>query len=581
MINPRKELDNIFPYETDFHKQDWRLKLDANENIYGAYSSVISAIKNIPSEEISLYPTYGKFIDKFSKKYDLNNENILLTNGCDEALSVIVSAYLDKEDEILSYKPTFSMPSLYARAIGAKTRFINYSENFVFNKDDFEQNIQEQTKIIYISTPNNPTGDIVRASVLELLIQKYPNILFVIDCTYVNFSYSVAYEDYLDLTKKYENIIVVKSYSKDFALAGLRFGVAVSKKEIIENLKKVISPYSVNAIALYCAQIVLNDDKKIEEIKELNEKARTLLYDELLKIGYTPYKSEANFILCDFNSHSDFYYEKLKKHGVIVRKYSKDSILSTCLRITVPKIGGVKYIMELLNKKDLLLFSVDGTIIDISNSTITAIAKTYEHFAKKEISKEKVIEAKNCSGINSNWDCVKYLLKTSDIEVELFDIIEVFQDLYYNTKNKTKEYLIDNDELLIPAKVFDELSNKYDFAVFTNRFKDEVKYSFEKLGIDKYFYYYLTSDDLPKNMLKPNPKGVNKILTHCPNKSIKFFGASVDDIISGNMAQIDTIGVINPMCEPNAMINNFRHLGTKHIVADVKNIKDTILELEK
>ena len=96
-----------------------------------------------------------------------------------------------------------------------------------------------------------------------------------------------------------------------------------------------------------------------------------------------------------------------------------------------------------------------------------------------------------------------------------------------------------------------------------------------------YFYYYLTSDDLPKNMLKPNPKGVSEILSHCPNKSIKFFGASVDDIIAGNKANVDTIGVLNPMCEPNVMINNFRHLGAKHIVLKVENIKDTILELEK
>ena len=227
------------------------------------------------------------------------------------------------------------------------------------------------------------------------------------------------------------------------------------------------------------------------------------------------------------------------------------------------------------------MFSVDGTIIDIENSTIAAIAKTFEYFAKKEISKEEVIEAKNYSGINSNWDCVRFLLKTHGIEVALFDIIEVFQEIYFNSKDKTKEYLIDNETLLIPIEAFDELSQKYDFAVFTNRFKDEVKYSFERLGIDKYFYYYLTSDDLPKNMLKPNPKGVNKILAHCPNKSIKFFGANVDDIISGNMANVETIGVVSPMCEANSMINNFRHLGANHIVVDIKNIKDTILELEK
>lgn len=581
MISPKKTLENIEPYETDFFKKDWRLKLDANENIYGSLNSVISAIKNFPEQDISLYPVYGEVINKIAKKYNVDVENILISNGCDEALNVIINTYLDSEDEILSYNPTFSMPALYAKIAGAKTRFIDYSEQFVFKIDDFINGIQPQTKLVYLATPNNPTGEIVKASVLEILLQKFPDILFIIDCTYVNFSYAVAYEDYIDLIKKYDNAILTKSYSKDFAMAGLRFGTIIAHKEIIKNLKKVISPYSVNAVAAYCANVVLYDEKKMEEIKDLNDKARELLYDELEKQGYKPYKSEANFVLCNFYSHCDFYYEKLKKNGVIVRKFSKNSPLSTCLRITVPTIGGVKYIIELMNEKDVIIFNVDNTLVNIENSIIVAIKKTVEHFLDCEIDIKEIIEAKTYSKINSNWECIRFLLESRGVSVSFGEIINVFQNLYYNSKDKTKKYLIDNEELLIDENVIKELSEKYDFVVFTNRFKDEVKYVFEKLNIDKYFYYYLTSDDLPKNMLKPHPRGCQEILEKCPHKTIKYFGSGIDDIISANTAGIEAIGVISPLCDYNMMVNNYRHLGVKQVMGDIKNIKNFLEEYEK
>lgn len=581
MVKARKTLDNILPYETDFYKKDWRLKLDANENIYGCPNCVSSLLKNFPIEDVSLYPVYGDVIDKISKKYELNSNNVLLSNGCDEALNVIVNTYLDNDDEILSYNSTFSMPSLYAKIIGAKTRYIEYSEEFVFKKEDFEKNIQPQTKIIYIATPNNPTGETARASVLELLIKENSEILFVIDCTYINFSYSVAFEDYIDLIKKYNNVVLVKSFSKDYAIAGLRFGITLANDEIISNLKKVISPYSVNVVALHCAAILLNDEKRMEEVKELNAKARDLLFDELSRIGYKPYKSEANFVLCDFYSHSNFYYEKLKKNGVIVRKYSKNSPLSTCLRITVPKVGGVKYIIELLNEKDLLIFNADNTILNIENSVIEAIKKTVEYFLNVEIKKEEVIDTKSISGMNSNWDCVEFLLKHYGQNIEVNDIIPVFQNFYYNSSDKTKKYLIDNEELLISEKVLKELSEKYDFVIFTNKLKDELKYSLKRLGVDKYFYYFVTSDDLPKNMLKPHPRGCQEILEHCPHKTIKYFASGIDDVISANSAGIEAFGIIPATRDYNLMVNNYRHLGVKHIIGDIKNVKNFLEEYEK
>ncbi len=581
MIKPRKTIEDITPYETDKYQPSWRLKLDSNENIYGCSNNIISAIKNIDIKNISLYPCYGDVIDKLASRYEVDYQNILITNGCDEALNIIVNAYIDKDDELLLYNPSFSMPVLYTKIAGGKIKYIDYSEKFVFNVQDVKNNISEKTKIFYLATPNNPTGETTKAAVVETLIREYQNILFLLDCTYTNFAQNVAFEDYIDLAKKYDNVVVVKSMSKDFALAGLRFGFIISNYEIIKNLKKVSSPYNVNIAALNCAMSALNDEKKFDEIKELNIKARELLHKGLKDLEFKPYPSEGNFILCDFGPYSDFYYEKLRKNGVIVRNYPKNSPIGNCLRITIPTLGGVKYILELLRKKDMLIFDMDGVIFDVRNSYTNAIIETFKYFSKQDISFDEVMKVKSKSGMNCDWDATKYLLESKGFNIDIEEIISVFQNLFYNPKDKTKTYLIDKEELLINKETFEKISEKYDLVIFSGRLKEEVLYSLKKYDLDKYFYYFVTSDDLPKNMLKPHPKGVLEILEHCPYKSVKYLGDSIDDIIAGNSAQVEMIGVISKGADYNLMVNNFKHLGVRYIIKDIKNIIDFLEDIEK
>ncbi len=582
MLKPKKALEGIIPYSTDKYKQEWRLKLDSNENSYGCSSLILNTIKNTKYEDVSLYPCYGKLIDKLKDKYELKEDNFLLTNGCDEALSIIINAYIEPQDEIISMTPSFSMPLIYAKSVCAKEVLVDYAEKFVFNKEGIKESITSKTKIVYIATPNNPTGEVVRASVIETLLKEYKDILFMIDCTYVNYSSSVAFEDYVDMVKKYDNIVVVKSFSKDFALAGLRLGFVVADSSIINSLKKISSPYNVNAIALNCAIVALSNENIFEEIKEQNEFAKKTLFEGLKECGYLPYPSEGNFILCDFASNCDFYYDKFRKNGVIVRNFPKASKLASCLRITVPKLSGVKYILELLAKKNLLIFDLDGVVFDVSSSYTCAIKETFKYFAKKDVSLKEIQDVKNLGGMNCDWDATKCLLTRAGYDVDIEDIISVFQDLFFNPKDKLrkKEYLIDKEKLLISKETFENLTKDYDLVVFSGRLKDEVKYSLEKFDIEKYFYYFVTSDDLPKNMLKPNPRGVLNILNSCPHKEVKYFGDSVDDIIAGNAAGVKTIGVIPPNADSVAMANNFKHLCANYIIEDIKGIENFLKVIE-
>lgn len=562
MIQEKKELQN------PNLQNPWRLKLDENENIYGCLDSTLSVIKNTKSEDISHFSNSEYLTTKFSSKYQINKNNILFTANQYETLDLAIQAYLKENEEILAYESEEFIEKHKIRVKKAK-----YNNRFIFNKDELLSNISYNTKIIYISTPNTQTGEVIKASKLEILIKKFQELLFVIDCSYVNFSYHSAFEDYIELTKKYDNVIIFKSYSYDFSLAGLNIGVTIASENIINRLKKVIIPNNINSIALNCALMCINDDKKIIEIKELNQKAKEYLSNVLTKQGFKTFESESNFILCDFGDYQDFYYNKFKNSAIITKKYSPDSSLSTCLRITIPTLGGVKYLAELLNQKDVLILSEEELIFNNDNSYLKAIAQTTSNFLEQKIDISQIIEFKKENNINCIFETTKFLLEENGIYVSTDEIIKKYKEIYCDSYFK----LYENDKPIISKETLEKLSKKYDLALYSNRFKNEVEYSLKKYDFEKYFCYFLFRDDLAQEELKPNSYGIENILCHCPSKNIKFIAPNIEDIIAANKAQVESIAVINPKYDYNTMVNNFKHLGVSQILNKIDDIENLII----
>ena len=573
MINPKKIVEDLPPKNADTNAQEWRLKLDKNENIYGVSKFVINSLKNMDFDKISLYSNPEKLIEKLSQKYNRKKNNFLITNGDNEAFNLITGTYLDKEREMLSYNP---LPSFFVKLQNAEFKEIQYREKYKFDIKEVGQNISDKTDIIYLSTPDEITGELVKPHIFKALINQYPNILFIINCSYINFAGDIILEDYLDLADEFDNVAVIKSFSYDYALAGAKSGFIYAKNNIIENIKKIAPEPSVDIFAIQCAYSTFGDEKYYNEIAINNSKARKMFFDELLKKGFKPYQSSANFILCDFFDYCDFYYQKLKNNGVIVKKFDKHSQYSTCLRITVSKEGGIKFISELLNKKDILIINPDNVILDTEDSLDCAIAQVFRYFTDCNIASESISHARNLSGYNCAWDIARYLLEEKGNLAQLEEIINVFINLFYNPKLNKPGFLIDKDKLLLTKEDLEKLSQKYDMVLFSDRFKMHLDYSLEKYEIDKYFHYMICADDLAIEFKKPNKKGVMEILKHCPHKSAKYVGANVDDIICAKNADIETIGVVSAHSDKVSTINNYRHIGANCIVKDVNEIK-TIL----
>lgn len=570
-FNPKSTLKNIEPYSVDEFYPDCILKLDSNENVFGPSKRVIDAFKNLDLKCFNLYPCYGELIGILAERFNFNKDNFLLTNGCDEAINIVLSSYLETQDSVLAFCPSFSMPKLYSRIIGAEYKNINYIEKWKFSPELLIDNIKADTKIIYLASPNNPTGDAIAPSVIEDVLKKCADKIVLLDLTYVNYS---KYEenDYYRLVKEYKNLICVKSFSKDYALAGLRLGFILADKEFIANFKKMISPYSVNSMAVYAGINALLDYEYFNSVKNEVMQSKEYLCNKLEEFGFKPYRSEANFILVDFKEKCDFVYKKLLKNKILVRKFSNPE-LKNHLRISIPSLKDSQKIIEALKPKKLLVFDLDGVVFDVSNSYRYAIQKTYEYFAGSPCSACEMQEAKNLGGLSNDWDLTKYLLDKKGINADYSKLVEVFQNIFYNPEKEGSKGAIDNEKLVLDAGFFEELSKEYDLAVFTGRPREEAFYSLEKFELKRFFDYFVCLEDVPDGRSKPCPDGLNKIKRECCFNDVCFFGDTVDDIKAGCDAFVDVYGIIPPNASSvNKTCDTLKKFGAKDVLNDAYKI---------
>lgn len=566
MIEPKNSVKNTQPYDTPLFEEEYLLKIDANENVFGASGKVLEVLKNITKEQLLKYPVYGSLSQKIAGYTGVSIENIKVTNGADEALSALMNTYLECGDAMLTVTPSFSMPKLYANLAGGKVIEIPYKKRWEFPLDDFLQAIKNnpEIKIVHLTSPNNPTGECLTSEIAEKILEAAKDKLVIFDETYA------GYCDFSMIGKinDYENMAVVKSFSKDFALAGLRIGYIITHPERVKILKTVISPYSVNTPAAILAETALSDTEHFEKVKKEVQKSVRYLSDGLKELNYTVYPSSANFVLVEAGEKAGFVYNTLLKNGIKIRKFSAPE-MSTLVRITVPSAEYCQKILELLKPKDTFIFDIDGVLADVSQSYRTTIKKTYEHFANgKTVSYEDISKAKSLGGLNNDWDLTEYLLKKDGVAAEKQEIIEVFEKIYFDNGNG----LIKNEKFLFDKNIIKELSKRYNLAIFTGRPREEALFTLKNENVEKYFYPVITMDDLPTDKQKPDILGIETIKNRLVFKNIYYFGDTKDDMICGNNAHVHAVGILPPQNRTEEHKQLLRENGAETVLNSVNEI---------
>ena len=268
-----------------------------------------------------------------SKNKNLNVNQVVFGNGTDEILDLIVRVFCNpNKDKIITLPPTYGMYDVIAKTNGVENIEIPLKSDFSINSERILDLKTSNIKILFLCSPNNPTGNSFEINVLDNLIKKFNGIV-VVDEAYIDFSSQKSLTNLID---KYENLIITQTMSKAYGMAGIRLGMGISNNKIISYINKIKPPYNVNTLTENKALEELN---KIDEVKKnidlvLNQ--RKLLLSSLEKLDFVEkiYKSDANFLLVKVDN-ADLRYNQLSKKGIIVRNRSNQPLCQNCLRITI------------------------------------------------------------------------------------------------------------------------------------------------------------------------------------------------------------------------------------------------------
>jgi histidinol-phosphate aminotransferase len=573
MIQPKKSVTMLEAYSPPTSGREGMLRLDFNENTVGCSLKVIEALKRIDSSKLSVYPEYGELLQKLSKRNNILEDELVLTNGTDEAINMVMNCFVKEGDEVIIPTPTFAMFKFYATLAGASVKEVLYKKDFSFPFEEVINSISTKTKIIVLVNPNNPTGTLIPEEQIKQIINKAQenNALVMIDEAY----YEFYRKTFIGFIKKYDNLFVTRTFSKAFGLAGVRIGYIMGNREIIEPIKKAISPYSVNTVALICAKAALTDEAFVENYSNEIIKNREILAKQLKELGIKTFPSFANFVLGDFGKNCETVYTKLKEKGILVRNRTKDPLLKGCIRIGVGTAEQneifISALKEIIYPK-ALIFDIDGVLVDVSNSYRTAIAKTVEYFTKNEVQPLEISQLKQKTGFNNDWDLSEALIKKRGFSVPKEKIIEKFQELYLG-KNGVGG-LIENEKWLIRKGILEELAKKYALGILTGRPKEEAFIALDNACAKKYFKVIIAMEDC-EGKGKPNPFGLNLALEKLrvlDKTGSVYVGDVPDDMRAAKNAGLIGVGSLPPQDKSNELKEILLNAGAKSVIFEVNEI---------
>lgn len=563
-MKPKKTILDLKAYPAPLFFEEGYLRLDSNESDFGPSTKVLEALRNVDVKEVQYYPYYGKLLQKLADFHKVSIENIILTNGADEGISGILGTFLEFGQTVLTVAPTFVMPKLYSQRDGLIFKEISYNEKWEFPAEEFLKNI-EKSDLIHLTTPNSPTGEIIEQQVISKIIEKAGKKAVLIDETYANYAGITN----LELIKDYNNVFITRSFSKDFALAGLRLGYIISDAENIVHLRKFFSPYNVSNISVKAGLAALEDLAHLDKVKSELEESKKLLTAEFEKLGAKVYNSKSNFICADFGQKAEFVYKKLLQNKIKVKFFDKTPLLENCCRIGIPKLENAKKLIKALETKPTVVFDMDGVLIDVSKSYRVAIQETFKHFSDREISLEEISEAKKLGGLNNDWDLTEFLLKKYGFNINYDDIVNVFTSYY--------KKLAETEEPIVNHEFFQNLSKDYNLVIFTGRTKEEAFFTLDKHEFADYFYPIITMAEVGFERQKPDCFGLEIIKEKIITDKIYYLGDTVDDMVCAITANVSAIGVLPPQDKSEELVTLLK---SKNAMVVLEKTEDLIEFLE-
>ncbi len=332
MLKPRESIAGMSPYHPPIVSRAG-LSLDLNESMAGCSPRVLERLRSLTAADVSLYPEREVGERMVANFLGIAPGQVLLTDGMDEALSLLFATYLRANDELLFADPTFVMYPMLGEALGAQLVRVPSGEDLAFPTADLLARISPRPRVIAIANPNNPTGLAASRADLLKIAEAAPTAAVLADEAYFEFCGETLIGD----LASHPNLFVARTFSKAYGLAGLRLGVLTGAADQIGYIRRHSAPFNVNSVVLACLEEALDDQAflrdHIAQVKESRERLAQLFNE--LRLHFWP--SHANFVLVRVGAEAKAraFVESMQQRGILVRDSSSNPGCEGCVRITV------------------------------------------------------------------------------------------------------------------------------------------------------------------------------------------------------------------------------------------------------
>jgi len=359
MIRPPEYISSIKPYVPGKPIEELErelgirnsIKLASNENPLGPSRLAIEAIKG-KENDLNRYPDGGGYYLRkaIAERLSIDMDNIILGNGSNELIDIAVRTYMRPGDEAVMAHPSFVVYAMSVQAMGSKPILVPLKD-YRHDLEGMLKSVNERTRLFFIANPNNPTGTINRREEFDRLMENIPDgVLVIMDEAYYEYVTDPEYANSMKWFRKGKDILILRTFSKIYGLAGLRIGYGIARNEIILEMNRLRPPFNTNSLGQVAALAALKDDEHVRRSRMINEEGKIFLYRELKRLNIPYIPTEANFIYIPCRDSKSIYDALLKK-GVIIRPMGPEAIRVT---IGLPE-ENKRFIneLEMITKEDL------------------------------------------------------------------------------------------------------------------------------------------------------------------------------------------------------------------------------------
>jgi histidinol-phosphate aminotransferase len=341
----RKAILERRTYEAPAEGRWGKIRLDFNENTTGCGKAAWTALRRLSGIELAMYPEYQAPTKILAEYFGVKPEELLLTNGGDDALRVFFDTFVEPGSQILICEPTFPMYRYYAEIAGARIEALHYSREMEFPLSAVLKALRNKPRVFFLANPNNPTGTLVDTTSIETILKSAPMTAVVLDEAYADFSGVTG----IPWIRRHPNLFIAKTFSKAAGLAGLRLGAVIAQRESLGLVRRALPPFPVNVAALAAAVAAVREKRTIERYIRETKRLREWFAAELKRRAVRVFPSAGNFLLADFGGAGPILFRSLTRGGILVRERSKD-LGAGFARITIGKQKELQAFLRILDR---------------------------------------------------------------------------------------------------------------------------------------------------------------------------------------------------------------------------------------